>query len=186
MSPSGVRRAKLIARRAPRQVPAAFSVSKPRRCARNAEKKQPFRSSRHKDARYIAANVSSSGDRPGHRASRRRKKRIFVSGGLKSAERSSRQFEFRCLCEIGGRGASPEIRENLIHRLFLACKRWEEPFDFAAIAMLLSRAVCASTVAIRYSLCGGARRIGGQDFAEGGEESFGFGLRADGYAQEIG
>jgi hypothetical protein len=29
-----------------------------------------------------------------------------------------------------GRGASPEKRENHIQRLFLARKRWEEPFDF--------------------------------------------------------
>ncbi len=104
MSPSGARRAKPIARRAPRQVPAACNVSKPRRCAHNAGKKQPYRSSLHKDVRYIAANVSSSGDRSGHRVSRRRKKRVFFRDGLNSAERSSRQFELRLASLIGGRG----------------------------------------------------------------------------------
>ena len=61
MSPSGVRRAKLIARKA--TVLVASSGSKPRPCARSAGKKQRFLSSPRRGVRSIAENVFSNGGR---------------------------------------------------------------------------------------------------------------------------
>ena len=42
--------------------PVVSSGWKPKRFARNAGKRRPFPSSRHRDAPYIAANASSSGE----------------------------------------------------------------------------------------------------------------------------
>src|ERR1700723_590377 len=55
-----------------------------------------------------------------------------------------------------------------------------------AVARALRFGGCDSFVAVWYWLGGCARRVGGRDFAEGSEERFGFRLRTDGDAQEIG